>query len=168
MKRIINFIIFFVSIWSFAQAPNHSYDFKFYKYGSFRNSKKMTFQLVKDIDTINCEVSKGKIQVPNISGKYTVVVTLKKDKYVVENVDFSKLYLGSTIVFGIENDFSNFSPPASNQYPTIYTLPNSLIPIKIEHIEQARSVHFVVFTSEKQDGKKLKEVRSYSQYFIVK
>jgi len=168
MKWIINFVLFFTTISSFAQTNGHYYDFEFYKNGSFYNTKKLKVQLVKDLDTIACEVAKDKLLLPDISGNYTVVVNIKKDKYIIANVDFSKLYRSSTIVFGIENDFSHFLSPESRQYPTIYTLPKTLIPLQIEHLEEAKAVHFVIFTSEKQDGKMFKEVSSYSRYTLVK
>jgi hypothetical protein len=167
LKKIINFIVFFVTIYSFAQSNNKSIDFEFYKNGGFKNLKNIKFNLLKNLDTVTCEFLNEKIIIPEIQGTYTVIVEIKNKKYKIENVDFSKLDMDCKIVFGIENNIENFEP-ISNQYPNFYGIKKSKIFLKIEQLEQAKKVYFLVFTSEEKTGSNTKIGKSYAQYFLVK
>jgi len=167
MKIIFNFILFFVTICSFAQTSSKSYDFEFYKNGEFRNAKNFKIQIVKNLDTITCEILNEKIIIPEIKESCTVFFRIKNKKYIIENVDFSKLDSNSKIVLGIENNIENLEP-ISNQNPNIYIIKNTTIGVEIENLEQAKEVNFIVFTSTEITGNNSKKVKSYIQYFLAK
>ena len=167
MKLIFNFILFFVTICSFAQISNASYDFEFYKNGEFRDSKNLKIQIVKNLDTIVGEILNKKIIIPESKDAFTVIIRIKNKKYSIDNVDFSKLDSNSKFVFGIENNIENLEP-ISNHNPNIYIIKNTSIGVKIENLAQAKEVHFIVFTSAEINGNDSKIVKSYTQYSSVK
>jgi hypothetical protein len=167
MKKIINLILLFVTICSFAQTNNKSYDFQFYKNGNFRNSKNLKIQIVKNSDSIACEVLNKKIIIPEIKDSCTVFFKIKNKKYIINNVDFSKLDSNSKIIFGIESNIKNFES-ISNQNPNFYILKNASIGVLIEILEQTKEVNFIVFTSKIKTGNNKETIKSYTQYFFVK
>ena len=167
MKKIINFILFFVTICTFAQTSNKSFDFEFYKNGEFRKSKNLKIQIIKNLDTIACEILNKKIIIPEIKDSCSVFIQIKNKKYIIDNVNFSKLDSNSKIVFGIENNIENFETIA-NQNPNIYIIKNTMIGVKIENLEQAKEVDFLVFTSIETIGNNSKRGKSYTQYSLVK
>lgn len=166
MKKILPYIIFFYTTLLFAQTNNQSYEFEFYKNGNFKKTKNLKIQLAKNLDTISCEIVNGKIILPKNLDTCNIVVNYRKEKYVIENVLFSKLETESKIIFGAENNLKNLKP-LSSQFPNFYNLPNRLTFIDIKNLEQAKEVHFIVFTNEEKIGIKI-NCKSYTQYYLEK
>ena len=166
MKKILPFIVFFYSALFFAQTNNQSYEFEFYKNGYFKKTKNLKIQLAKNSDTISCEIANGKIMVPKNLDTYNVIVNFRKEKYVIENVLFSKLETESKIIFGVENNMKNLKP-MSAQFPNFYNIPNRLTFIDIKNLEQAKEVHFIVFSNEEKIGTKI-NCKSHTQYYLEK
>ena len=165
MKVLICFIFLLTAGMNFAQ-NNYSIEFELYKNGEFKSLKNVKVKLVKNSDTIMCEIVKGKILFPKKGDEFSVIVTIKNEIYVVDKVDFSKLYSASKFIFGIEKNLKNFKP-ISTQYPNIYELSNTSNFIKIENLNKAKRVNFVVFTSKSNDIDKSTTGKSYTQYSLI-
>ena len=163
MKTIFRYIIFLTSICSFSQT---THQIEFYKTGKFKNPKNLKIWLVKNSDTLTCEVVNEKINIPQTSGIYSVVIESHKEKYMINEVDFSKINSESKIIIGIEKNIENLKP-LSTEYPNLYNLPNTMTFIKIENLSQAMKVVFVVFATEDLEDK-LKCTKSYTQYNLIK
>ena len=86
MKKIIILFLFFVTICSFAQTSNKSFDFEFYKNGEFRNSKNLKIQIIKNLDTIACEILNKKIIIPEIKDSCSVFIQIKNKKYISDKI----------------------------------------------------------------------------------
>ena len=165
MKAVINLILLLTTVMNFAQT-NNTTEFEFYKNGKFKSLKNVKVKLVKSLDTIVCEITNGKIIFPKNSGEFSVIVNIKNETYVVNNVDFSKLNSDSKFIFGVEKNIENFIP-VSNQYPNIYEILNTVNFIKIENLENAKLVVFVAFIS-KESNDKSTTGKSYTQYSLIK
>jgi len=168
MNRLINFVLIIVTISSFAQTKDYYYDFEFYKNGDFCNPKRLKVQLVKESDTIDCPIKDEKLLLPDIFETFQLVVTFKKEKYVVEKINLSKLMRSNKIIIGIENNFSHFTKIDPITYPDLYQIPNSLVTISLKGLEQAKEVCFFVLYTELPDGKKFKKVSSLTFYSLMK
>lgn len=167
MKKVASIILFFYIIWSFAQTNSKAFDFEFYKNGKIRNPKNLKIQLVKNLDTISCEILNKKIKIPDSNGIFDIIGKIKDKNYVIYDVDFSKLNLSSKFIFGIENNINNFKP-ISSEFPNFYILKNSTNSLQIENLEQAEKVYFVIFSYELFNDNNRKKVKNYNRYFSVK
>ena len=167
MKRIIIFILFVLPSCSFAQTSNKSFDFEFYKNGKFRNSNHLEIQIIKNLDTITCKILKNKIIIPKIKDSCKVFIKTKSKNYLIDNVNFTKLDADSKIIFGVENNIGNFESIA-NQNSNFYIIKNTMIGIKIENLEQAKEVNFLVFTSIEIIENNRRTAKSYTQYSLMK
>ena len=167
MKKVISIILFFYVIWFFAQTNSKAIDFEFYKNGKIRNTKNLKILLVKNLDIISCEILNGKIKIPDLNGIFAIIGKIKNKKYIIDNVDFSKLNLSSKFIFGIENNIKNFKP-ISSEFPNFYILKNSTNSLQIENLEQAEKVYFVIFSQELFNDYNRKKVKNYNRYFSVK
>jgi hypothetical protein len=166
MKTVINLILLLTTLMNFAQ-NNNSVEFKLYRNGEFRSLKNVKVKLVKNLDTITCEIVEGKILIPKMIDEFSVVVNIKKKTYVVDKVDFSKLNSDSKFIFGVEKNLENLKT-ISNQYPNVYVLSNTDNIIKIENLDKAKSVNFVVFTSKSKNTDNSITGKSYTQYSLIK
>ena len=163
MKRFFQFILFLTSINSFSQTTNQ---IEFYKTGKFKSPKNLKMWLVKNSDTLKCEIVNEKINIPQNNGVYSVIIENQKERFVINDVDFSLLNSERKIIIGIEKNIENLKP-VSKEYPNIYSILDSITFIRIENLNQAKEVVFVVFTSEETENK-FKKAKSYTQYSLVK
>lgn len=164
MKTVINLILLLTALMNFAQ-NNNSVEFELYNNGEFRSLKNVKVKLVKNLDTIACEISEGKILIPKMTDEFSVIVNIKKKTYVVDKVDFSKLNSDSKFIFGVEKNLKNLKP-FSKQYPNIYVLLNTDNLLKIENLDKAKRVNFVVFTSKSKNTDNTITGKSYTQYSL--
>ena len=163
MKTIFRFILFLISTYCYSQTINQ---LEFYNTGQFKNPKNLKIWILKNSDTLTCEIVNKKINIPITSGIHSVIIETHKDRYVINNVDFSKISSECKIIIGIEKNIENLKP-LSKEYPNLYNLPERLTFIKIENLNQAKEVVFVVFTTEDL-GNELKCSKSYDQYTLIK
>ena len=147
MKKVISIVLFFFTTWSFSQTNSKIFDFEFYKNGKFISPKNLKIQLVKNSDTINCEILNEKIIIPDTNGIYTIIGKIKNKKFIIDNVDFSKLNYYGKFIFGIENNINNFET-VSIEFPNTYVLKNTTNTVQIENLKQAEKVYFIIFSSE--------------------
>lgn len=166
MKTVINLILLLSVLMNFAQ-NNNSVEFEIYKNGKFISLKNATIKLVKNLDTITCVIEDGRILIPKIIEEFSVVVNINMKTYVVDKVDFSKLYSDSKFIFGTEKNFNNLKP-ISNQHPNLYSISNTTNFIKIENLETAKKVNFVVFISQSNKSNNSVIGKSYTQYSLIK
>lgn len=171
--KIFYFMIFTISIYCSAQTESSNHEFKFYKNGLFKNPKNIKLYLVKNSDSIKCNILKNKVTIPRVSSSQTVVVSYRNKNYKINDVDFSKLDKDSKIVFGIEKSIENFSP-ISKELPNTYILRNSpiinnnFLAIKIENLHQAKKVNFIVFNCLAKSEEKKETYKTYSRSIIRK
>ena len=161
----INIFIFFSIFYCFTQIQSNTYEFKFYKNGQYKDTKKIELFLVKNSDSIKCEIIKNRITIPKVNSIYSVVLLNKKKAYTIENVDFSKLDNDSKIVFGLEKDLRRFTQ-LSSEFPTTYFLNETGLSIKIEEKNLAKKVNFIVFNSRTKMSNEKFIVKNYSQSAI--
>lgn len=158
--KILYFIIFTISIYCSAQTNNTIHEFDFYHNGNYKNSKKINFLIVKDSDSITCNISNRKISIPKISAPCSIIVYYRKKSYKINNIDFSRLDNESKIVFGIEKNLKNFSPVRT--IPNAYLLDNYKLAVKVKNIKQAKKVNFIVFNSSKTQSNGKISYKNYS------
>lgn len=165
--KFIRFILFFVTICSFAQTSSRAFDFEFYKNGEFVTPKKLKVQIVKNSDTLDCEIFDKKIIIPQIKDSCTVLIKLKNKIRKIDNVNFSKLDPACKIVLGIENQINNFKPLEAH-FENIYSIKNTMHIVNIQDLDLAKEVYFIVFTTTETAKNNSKKVKNYTQYFLVK
>lgn len=166
MTILINHLLLLTVLMNFAQNTK-SVEFEFYKNGKFISSKNATVKLVKNSDTITCVIEDGRILIPKVIEEFSVIVNINMKTYVVDKVDFSKLYSDSKFIFGTEKNFNNLKP-ISNQYPNLYSILKTTNFIKIDNLEPAKKVNFVVFNSHSNNSNNSVIGKSYSQYSLIK
>ena len=108
----------------------------------------------------------SRISVPKLNGEYSVILTFKKESYVVDNVDFSKIRFDCKFTFGTEKNIKNFKPLLL-EVPNIYGLERTMIFVKIENIDIAKKINFVTFTTLFMKDKKSDTLEAYSQYNLI-
>ena len=167
MKKFIHFILFFVAISSFAQTSNRTFDFEFYKNGEFKTPKKLKIQIIKNTDTIDCEINDKKIIIPQIKDSCTVLIKIKNKIRKIDNVNFSKLDSACKIVVGVENNINNFKL-VETQVENFYSIKSTMNFIRLQNLELAKEVNFIVFTISETTKNNSKKVKSYSQYYLEK
>jgi len=163
--KIIYFIIFTISIYCSAQTENSVHEFGFYQNGYYKNSKKINFFIIKDSDTIQCSIIKNKITIPKISSSHSVIVYHKKNVYKISDIDFSKLDKESKVVFGIEKNLGNFMP--ADNIPNTYFMDYHRLAVKIENLNHAKKVSFIVFNSSTTANNIIKTYKNYGRSEIV-
>jgi len=57
---------------------DNPHEFKFYKNGVYKSTKKAELYLIKNLDSIKCEITKNKIIIPKVDSVYSVVLKIKK------------------------------------------------------------------------------------------
>ena len=159
--RIILFIVF-TTVCCFSQTKDNPHEFKFYKNGVYKSTKKAELYLIKKLDTIKCEITKSKIIIPKVDSVYSVVIKTKRKSYIIQDVDFSKLDNDSKIVVGSENDMTKFEQ-VSNDFPTMYFLKETGLAVEIEKMSQANKVNFIIFNSRTKVNEEKYVVKNYSQ-----
>ena len=163
--KIIYFIIFTISIYCSAQTEDSVHEFGFYYNGFYKNSKKIKLYLIKDSDTIKCSILKNKITIPKVYSSHTVIVYHKKKIYKINNMDFSKLNNESKVVFGIEKNLWNFIP--ADNIPNTYFMDSHRLSVKIENLNHAKKISFLVFNSSTTASNRVTTYRSYGRSEII-
>lgn len=162
IKKVIYLLLFFVTFFCIAQNENTVHDFRFYKNGQFKNTKQVKLYLVKNSDTLNCDISKDKITIPKVSSIFDVVIHYKKKIYKITDVNFSNLKKDSNIAFGFEKNLDNFLT-ISKEFPTAYILKETGLLLEINNLEHAENVYFIVFYYSKTTKKNKEIMKSYSR-----
>lgn len=165
--KFLTAILLFVFSYSNAQNINLTHEFKFYKNGKFLKSNDLQLFSIKGMDTIEFNVASDKIKIPKINFTGSILVVKGKKKYLIEEVDFSKIDENSNVLFGIENNFENLIK-VSDKYQSARTLKNNLILLNVENLEQAKEICFVIFSSVIAKQESVKSSKSYSKMAISK
>jgi len=163
--KIIYFIIFTISIYCSAQTENSVHEFDFYQNGFYKNSIKIKLFIIKDSDTIKCRILKNKITIPKVSSSHSVIVYHKKKVYKIRDVDFSKLDEESKVVFGIEKNLGNFIP--ADNIPNTYFMDYHRLAVKIENLNHAKKVSFIVFNSSTTANNIVRSYKNYGRSEII-
>lgn len=165
MKTAFTLFLVLISLSTYAQYDN-TVQFEFYKNGKFIDLKKVSVKLVQNLDTVACQIIGRRISVPKLNGEYSVILTFKKESYVVDNVDFSKIRFDCKFTFATEKNIKNFKPLLL-EVPNIYGLERTMIFVKIENIDIAKKINFVTFTTLFMKDKKSDTLEAYSQYNLI-
>ena len=165
MRKNFTFFLLLTSIFGYSQ-DNGTVQFEFYKNGKSIDLKNVRVKLVQNVDTVACQIIGRRISVPKLNGEYSVILTFKKESYVVDNVDFSKIRFDCKFTFGTEKNIKNFKPLLL-EVPNIYGLERTMIFVKIENIDIAKKINFVTFTTLFMKDKKSDTLEAYSQYNLI-
>ena len=141
--KIFCVLFFLFTIHCNAQKGN-SYEFKFYNNGKFKSSKKVEVYLVTKTDSIKCKITNGQINIPENTNTNSLIINYKKNKYNIENIDFSKLDNKSVIIFGIEKNTENFSV---TQEPDIYLHLKTNTALKMDDPHKEKKIVFLTFNA---------------------
>lgn len=140
--RILLFFFFVSTFYCFSQTELKEFEFKFFKNGLYRNLKNIELKVIKDSDTINCNILNRKIMIPTMISSSEVLINVKKKQYKIKKVDFTKLSVGSIIIFGIENNLKNYFL-AEN--PDTYAHKYAISAFKKSDIDEIKKVIFLTF-----------------------
>lgn len=166
MKGIF-YLIFLISWHSNAQELNLSRRFEYYKNGNFENVDRLTFKVANNSDTISCEIIGGKLILPKLSSTYSIIVTDGEKRFIIEDVDFTKVEGNLDIIFGVEKNFKNLNLIESAA-GTFYSLKNRLAFVQLENLNDAKEDCFIIFQSPTGDEQMKKTSKSYSRFAITK
>lgn len=165
--KFLTAILFFVFSYSNAQNETITHEFKFYKKGEFLKSDDLQVYAINGIDTIKLNVALDKIKIPKINFQISILVVKGKKKYLIEDVDLSKIDDDSNVLFGIENNFKNLIK-VSDEYPSVRKLKNNLFLLNVENLEQAKEICFIIFTSSSEPNDNRRTSKSYSKMAVSK
>jgi len=165
--KLVTALLLFVFSYSNAQNEISNHEFKFYKNGKFVKSKKLEIYFINASDTIKVDVVSNEVKMPKLESVNSVLVIVGKNKYLISEVDLSKVNEGSTIIFGVEKNFSNLISVKA-EFPKMRKLGNENILLKVENLEQAKEICFLVFHSKVKEEPNKKEYKMYSKMAISK
>jgi len=154
-----------VSLNFYGQNNNALHEFQFYHNGYIENKKAIQIALIIGLDTIDCGISEGQIVLPKSNLKGSILMRFKKKSYQIDDVDFSKIDVGSLMIFGVEKNMKNFAL-VTEEFPNLYHVKNTLSLLEIENIEQVKEICFVSFPSKLQNGKNM-TVKNYNKTSIT-
>lgn len=164
MKTLLLLFLSF-TLFSSAQSNTNSYEFKFYRNGSFPKTKKLKVYAISENDTILCAITDDRIALPKLSTVGSILINFRKKSYQVDDIDFSKLSDKGSLFVGIENNMNNFTQPLPNKQPNFYFLKNYSVLLQLENYESIKKICFLSFStiiSHEEEKLKMAQISKYT------
>lgn len=166
MKTLLLLFLSF-TLFSSAQSNTNSYEFKFYRNGSFPKTKKLKVYAISENDTILCAIKDDRIALPKLSTVGSILINFRKISYQIEEIDFSKLKDRGSLFIGIENNMNNFTQPLPTKQPEFYILNDYAVILQLKDYESINKICFLSFSTIVSDeGDKVKTAQ-LSKYTIL-
>lgn len=165
MKFIAVLFLFF-TLHLFGQNETTNHSFRFYKNGSYESTLELKIQAVFEKDTVTCEIKDKILLLPFADEIGSIIVTYKKEKYILNEINFSSIKNNADVIFGLEDDMKKFVP-ISPKFPTLYMVKNSMNSIKIDDIKNVKQICFISFALKQKENEKM-SVRCYDKTIILK
>lgn len=145
MKTLLLLFLSFTLL-SSAQTDTYSYEFKFYKNGSFPKTKKLKVYAISGNDTIQCVIKEDKISIPKLSNVGSMLINFRNKTYQIDDIDFSKLDDKGSLFIGIENNMNNFTQPLPNKGSEFYMLKNYSVILRLKDYNSIKKICFLNFS----------------------